>query len=147
MNRAIVDGVHWVGFVDWNIRDFHGYVTDRGSTYNSYLVLDREIALVDTVKAPYAADLLRNVSELAKLSVALRNHKDTVFVEKQRSECRRFLLCTREDSCCLEVHGLTAMFTLRLWREGTLVCDEGNLNPDLVCLNGVAIFDDEIVLE
>ena len=68
MNRAIVDGVHWVGFVDWNIRDFHGYVTDRGSTYNSYLVLDREIALVDTVKAPYAADLLRNVSELAKLS-------------------------------------------------------------------------------
>ena len=68
MNRTIVEGVHWVGFVDWNVRDFHGYVTDRGSTYNSYLVLDREIALVDAVKAPYAADLLRNVSELAKLA-------------------------------------------------------------------------------
>lgn len=66
MNRKIVDGVHWVGFVDWNVRDFHGYVTDRGSTYNSYLVLDREPALVDAVKAPYAADLLRNVSELVQ---------------------------------------------------------------------------------
>ena len=66
MNRAIVDGVHWVGYVDWNIRDFHGYVTDRGSSYNAYLILDREPALVDTVKAPYAADLLRNVSELVK---------------------------------------------------------------------------------
>ena len=68
MNRAIVEGVHWVGFVDWNIRDFHGYVTDRGSSYNSYLVLDREPALVDSVKAPYAADLLRNVSELVPLA-------------------------------------------------------------------------------
>ena len=68
MNRAIVEGVHWVGFVDWNIRDFHGYVTDRGSTYNSYLVLDREPALVDSVKAPYAADLLRNVAELVPLA-------------------------------------------------------------------------------
>ena len=64
MDRAIVEGVHWVGFVDWNVRDFHGYVTERGSTYNSYLVLDREPALIDAVKAPYAADLLRNVSGL-----------------------------------------------------------------------------------
>ena len=79
MNRAIVDGVHWVGFVDWNIRDFHGYVTDRGSTYNAYLVLDREPALVDSVKAPYAADLLRNVAELmdpADLRWVVCNHAE-----------------------------------------------------------------------
>ena len=68
MNREIVAGVHWVGFVDWNVRDFHGYVTERGSTYNSYLVQDRETALVDTVKAPYAAELLRNVAELVPLA-------------------------------------------------------------------------------
>lgn len=63
MNRMIVDGIHWVGYVDWNIRDFHGYVTDRGSTYNAYLIEDREPALIDTVKAPYAADLLGHISE------------------------------------------------------------------------------------
>ena len=44
MNRQIVDGVHWVGYVDWSIRDFHGYVTERGSTYNSYVILDEEPA-------------------------------------------------------------------------------------------------------
>ncbi len=65
MDRKIVDGVHWVGFVDWNIRDFHGYVTERGSSYNAYLVLDREPALIDSVKAPYAPDLLRNIAGLA----------------------------------------------------------------------------------
>ena len=68
MNRQIVEGVHWVGFVDWNVRDFHGYVTERGSTYNAYLVRDRETALIDTVKAPYAAELLRNVAALAPLA-------------------------------------------------------------------------------
>ncbi len=65
MHRNIVEGVHWVGAVDWNIRDFHGYVTERGSTYNAYLVLDKEPALVDSVKAPFAATLLQNVAELA----------------------------------------------------------------------------------
>ena len=79
MNRTIVDGVHWVGFVDWNIRDFHGYVTERGSTYNAYLVLDQEPALIDTVKAPYADDLLRHVSErmdLADLRWVVCNHAE-----------------------------------------------------------------------
>ena len=79
MNRKIVDGVHWVGYVDWNIRDFHGYVTDRGSSYNAYLVLDKEPALVDTVKAPYAGDLLRHVSELmnpADLRWVVCNHAE-----------------------------------------------------------------------
>ena len=26
---ALKDGVYWVGVVDWNIRDFHGYVTNE----------------------------------------------------------------------------------------------------------------------
>jgi flavorubredoxin len=68
MNRKIVDGIHWVGFVDWNIRDFHGYVTERGSTYNSYVVVDRESAVVDSVKAPYAANLLANIAEVVPLA-------------------------------------------------------------------------------
>jgi flavorubredoxin len=79
MNRMIVDGIHWVGYVDWNIRDFHGYVTERGSTYNSYLILDDEPALVDTVKAPYAADLLAHISELidpSEIRWVVSNHAE-----------------------------------------------------------------------
>ena len=35
---TLKDGVNWVGVVDWNLRDFHGYITRRGSTYNAYLI-------------------------------------------------------------------------------------------------------------
>ena len=79
MNRKIVEGIHWVGHVDWNIRDFHGYVTERGSTYNAYVLLDREPALIDTVKAPYAANLLQNIAELvapADLRWVVCNHAE-----------------------------------------------------------------------
>ena len=71
------DGVYWVGVVDWNIRDFHGYITSRGTTYNAYLVQDEKTALVDTVKSPFAGELVRNISEivdLEKLDYIVVNH-------------------------------------------------------------------------
>jgi len=45
----VTEDVWWVGAIDWNIRDFHGYRTGRGSTYNAYLVLADKITLIDTV--------------------------------------------------------------------------------------------------
>ena len=41
----VTDDVWWVGAIDWNIRDFHGYQTRRGSTYNAYLILADKITL------------------------------------------------------------------------------------------------------
>ena len=41
----VTDDVWWVGAIDWNIRDFHGYRTPRGSTYNAYLILADKITL------------------------------------------------------------------------------------------------------
>ncbi len=49
----IREGIHWVGAIDWNMRNFHGYMTHRGTTYNAYLIVDEKIALVDTVKEPF----------------------------------------------------------------------------------------------
>lgn len=66
MHRELRAGIDWVGYVDWNIRDFHGYRTGRGSTYNAYLVRDEKTALIDTVKAPYAGELLANMAELVE---------------------------------------------------------------------------------
>jgi hypothetical protein len=40
----VTDHVHWVGAVDWSVRDFHGYSTDRGTTYNAYLIMADKIA-------------------------------------------------------------------------------------------------------
>jgi flavorubredoxin len=42
--------VYWVGGVDWNLRYFHGHLAPRGTSYNSYLIRDEKVVLVDTVK-------------------------------------------------------------------------------------------------
>jgi Uncharacterized flavoproteins len=74
---TLKDGVSWVGVVDWNIRDFHDYVTYRGSSYNAYLVQDEKTALVDTVKAAFCNELIAHVSELTsfeKIDYIIVNH-------------------------------------------------------------------------
>ena len=49
-NVEIKPDVHWIGGIDWDLRDFHGYTTQRGTTYNSYLIIDEKITVIDTVK-------------------------------------------------------------------------------------------------
>ena len=51
------DGVYWVGVVDWNIRDFHGYITNRGSHLQRIPNSRRENSVGDTVKHPFAENL------------------------------------------------------------------------------------------
>lgn len=65
MARVVLrEGVHWVGAIDWNVRNFHGYSTHLGTTYNAYLVIDDRIALIDTVKAPFYQEMLGRVKEI-----------------------------------------------------------------------------------
>jgi len=54
----VAKGIYWVGAVDWNIRDFHGYSTYLGTTYNSFLIVDDKITLVDAVKKEFTDELL-----------------------------------------------------------------------------------------
>lgn len=56
--------IYWVGAVDWNIRDFHGYSTYKGTTYNSYLVRDKKTVLFDTVKKGFFSDLLHRLHNI-----------------------------------------------------------------------------------
>jgi flavorubredoxin len=78
MNKVILaEGINWVGVVDWNMRDFHGYVTRRGTTYNAYLIQDEKTALVDTVKHTFFSELLRNICEIVdseKIDYIIVNH-------------------------------------------------------------------------
>ena len=74
---TLKEGINWVGVVDWNLRDFHGYVTNRGSTYNAYLISDDKTALVDTVKSTFSNELIENISELTsfeKIDYIIVNH-------------------------------------------------------------------------
>ncbi len=80
MNTQLVPNVNWVGYVDWPVRDFHGYQTKRGSSYNAYLVQGAaKTALIDTVKAPYVEYLKRNVeahTTLDKIDYIVCNHAE-----------------------------------------------------------------------
>jgi len=60
----VKNNIYWVGAVDWNVRDFHGYSTPAGSTYNAYLVVDKKTVLFDTVKKPFASELVRNIKQV-----------------------------------------------------------------------------------
>ncbi len=70
-------GIYWVGVIDWNVRDFHGYSTPFGTTYNAYLILDEKNVLVDTVRAPFYLEMLGRISEIidpSKIDVIVSNH-------------------------------------------------------------------------
>jgi len=75
----IAPGVYNVGVTDWNIRDFHGYSTDLGTTYNAFLVVDEKIALIDSVKKEFADQLIANISRIVdprKIDVVISNHTE-----------------------------------------------------------------------
>jgi flavorubredoxin len=60
----IKNGIYWAGAIDWAVRDFHGYTTPRGTTYNNYLIIDDEITLLDTVKYDFADITIKNIKSL-----------------------------------------------------------------------------------
>ncbi|MBW6467684.1 MAG: FprA family A-type flavoprotein [Coriobacteriia bacterium] len=74
----VSDAIRWVGAIDWNLRDFHGYETPRGTTYNAYLVRGTEkTALIDTVKGRFVEELLarvRSVMDPADVDLIVVNH-------------------------------------------------------------------------
>ncbi|BBA71695.1 MULTISPECIES: FprA family A-type flavoprotein [Geobacter] len=73
----IKQGVFWVGAVDWAVRDFHGYETPRGTTYNNFLIMDEEITLIDTVKYDFADLTIKNIAGIvdpARIKNIIINH-------------------------------------------------------------------------
>ena len=60
----IKENIYWVGAIDWNLRNFHGYLTQRGSSYNAYLIVDEQITLIDTVKAYLADEMFARISSV-----------------------------------------------------------------------------------
>ncbi len=75
----IDDGVYSVGCRDWDIRDFHGYSTYEGTTYNAFLVLGEKNVLIDTVKETFSDELLTNIRRIIdpkKIDIVISNHTE-----------------------------------------------------------------------
>lgn len=75
----IADKIYSVGCRDWDIRDFHGYSTYEGTTYNSFLILGEKNVLIDTVKAKFADEFIANISRIIdpkEIDIVISNHTE-----------------------------------------------------------------------
>ena len=73
----ISPNVYWVGAIDYDVRDFHGYRTPFGTTYNAYLVIDEKVTLIDTVREKFSDQLFSNIAEVIapeKIDFIVCNH-------------------------------------------------------------------------
>ncbi|MCL2116351.1 MAG: FprA family A-type flavoprotein [Methanobrevibacter sp.] len=83
------NGVYWVGVLDWDLRDYHGY-TLEGTTYNCYLVFGEEkVALIDNTYPGSSAQLWGRINDAfeqegkdLKIDVVVQNH-----IENDHSGC------------------------------------------------------------
>jgi anaerobic nitric oxide reductase flavorubredoxin len=79
LKKLVKNNVYWVGKVDWELQKFHGdeFSTHRGSTYNSFLIQEEKVALIDTVWAPFAEEFVTNLAreiDLQKIDFIIANH-------------------------------------------------------------------------
>ncbi len=75
----VTDHVWWVGAIDWAVRDFHGYLTSRGTTYNAYLIVADKVTLIDTVKASYRDEMLARIASVVPpktVDAIVSNHSE-----------------------------------------------------------------------
>ncbi|MCX7847127.1 MAG: FprA family A-type flavoprotein [bacterium] len=77
--RQVTPRVYWVGGIDWTLTDFHGYKTDRGSTYNAFLVMAEKVTLIDTVKAPLRDEMMARIASVIdprEIKYIVSNHAE-----------------------------------------------------------------------
>ncbi len=79
MSFVVKNNISWVGKQDWELREFHGaeYTTHKGSSYNSYLIQEEKVVLIDTVWSPYAQEFIDNLEKeiaLEKIDYIIANH-------------------------------------------------------------------------
>ena len=75
----VTEKVYWVGAIDWGLRNFHGYTTHRGSTYNAFLILADKVTLIDTVKAHFKDEMMGRIASIIdpqKIEVIVSNHSE-----------------------------------------------------------------------
>jgi flavorubredoxin len=75
----ITDRVYWVGAIDWSLRNFHGYLTSRGSSYNAFLILADKVTLIDTVKPQFYDEMMARIASVvdpSEIKYVVSNHSE-----------------------------------------------------------------------
>lgn len=79
MRRNVKGNVSWVGYIDWELEQFHGddYSIMNGSSQNAYLIEEEKTVLIDTVWAPHRFEFIENLKteiDLNKIDYIVVNH-------------------------------------------------------------------------
>ena len=113
----IAENVYWVGVIDWDERDFHGFDIIRGATYNAYLIVDEKITLVDTVKHKFFNEMIervRKVVEPEKIDYIIANH-----IEPDHSGSLANMKRIAKDAIIVSTHrgkdGIEKLFNKEKW--------------------------------
>ena len=113
MVKKITDRVSWVGKTDWELKRFHGdeLSTDRGSSYNAYLVRDEKTVLIDTVWRPYDREFVSRLKEtidLHAIDYIVMQHNEVdhsgALMELMREIPDTPIYCTKKGEAILRGH-------------------------------------------
>ncbi len=79
MRKKVKNNVSWIGFIDWELQEFHGsdYSIFNGSSQNAYLIEEEKTVLVDTIWKPhgeYFLDNLKQEIDLKDIDYIVVNH-------------------------------------------------------------------------
>lgn len=111
--REVKNGIYWVGAIDWNMRDFHGYDTPKGTSYNAYLVVDEKVTLVDTVKEEFSEEMFMNISRLVEperidyviINHLEKDHSGSIEEVMERAKGARIYCSTRAKPGLVDKYG------------------------------------------
>ena len=113
MGKQITPKVTWVGKIDWELKTFHGdeLSTHRGSSYNSYLIKDNKVALIDTSWIPYDKEFVNNLKQeidLNKIDYVIMQHNECdhsgALVELMREIPNTPIYCTAKGEAIIRGH-------------------------------------------
>jgi flavorubredoxin len=107
----ISEDVYWVGAVDWGIRDMHGYNTERGTTYNAYLIKGEKNILIDTVKGHFFDEMISRISSVlppSAIDYIVSNHSEMdhsgVLVKTAGAVSPEKIFCSKNGADALSAH-------------------------------------------
>lgn len=60
----LADNIFWVGKVDDRKVPFHRLILERGTTYNSYLLMTEKPTVIDTVDIEFGKEYVDNLSKI-----------------------------------------------------------------------------------
>ena len=94
MTIHVKNNIHWVGQRDWEVRDFHGteYKTNKGTSYNSYLIREGKNVLIDTVDHKFSREFVQNLA--AEIDLNLIDYVVINHAEEDHAGALRFTALT-----------------------------------------------------